>query len=778
MADEKKTAAPDIAAIVPERANFKTLILGNPNYFGTFPKLGAPVKPKSFDTAFEQLMCLGLNPQQDRLEAVVDIKRNSGYNTDACGGGSVEYVRFYVQQGASWVDLGVASFNVYNLAGTPLPLSYSCSIICNEARKFCNAENILNVRAILSWEIEPPPGDAGFSPPWGNVVDARVQVAAAQYVLSPLSTLISEGVVTIDKQALSEVDVTKVLPAKAQTALSYDALKAAYANTKVPPHRYGFVEVQKLLQEPILQVLPQVAAVGDVKAAQALKPASALAKLSAGPELGAILGAIAIQFGDTSYEQLMCAGFNPQTGELEGVIQIKQNGGYSGGLCTAGSTEYVSFFAFVSGSWQPLGTGTVNVHDLAAVIPGHPVMYAVYRISNFTEMPCKDLTGVPLRAILSWQTPPTGPDFIPVWGNVINTHVQPIIGTPTSVEKIELFRVGGVTVDFIHDSDHLAYQTPMPPATGPLPAGDCAGNQSPFGGDIIVEGQFTVKPDVFDHTTGVVVGNPLIYQAWITRTDIASAPFQLTNSFGIALYPPDALFPPVPVTQSVKPAPGPVVDGVAGTQYYQYMESNVQAVVQDTLAVFEAGGLAEGDYQIEIRGWAWDGSNYMPVLPSQDKTVHVFNGYPHTEYINTGGTLIPFTAYRPQVAISLTSVPDCASAPVGTILTGSYSVTDKFFSGVSIALVPIDIGGSPALENAVAITPDAGFPTSFDGAATSSTGSHGTFTLKTAGMTPCGYTILLQANDRTIVNNLGGPFCYNHWNDIGVGFCLTPPASS
>ena len=59
----------------------------------------------------------------------------------------------------------------------------------------------------------------------------------------------------------------------------------------------------------------------------------------------------------------------------------------------------------------------------------------------------------------------------------------------------------------------------------------------------------------------------------------------------------------------------------------------------------------------------------------------------------------------------------------------------------------------------------------------SSTGSHGTFALKTAGMAPCGYTILLQANDRTIVNNLGGPFCYNRWNDIGVGFCLTPPAS-
>ena len=190
----------------------------------------------------------------------------------------------------------------------------------------------------------------------------------------------------------------------------------------------------------------------------------------------------------------------------------------------------------------------------------------VYRISNFTQMPCTELTGVPLRAILSWQTPPTGPNFVPVWGNVINTHVQPIIGTQTSVEKIELFRVGGVTVDFIHDSDHLAYQTPMPPATGSLPAGDCAGNQSPFGGDIIVEGEFSVKIDVFDHATGLVLpgAHPLIYQAWVTRTDVASAPFQLTNSFGIALYPPDALFPPVPFPQSVQPAPGPVLGGVAG----------------------------------------------------------------------------------------------------------------------------------------------------------------------------------------------------------------------
>src|ERR1700686_2137706 len=96
-----------VAALIPERSNFKTLILGNPNYFGTFPNLGGtPVKPKTFDTAFEELTCLGLDPPQNKLEAVVHIKRHNGYLTDACGTGSREYVRFFVKHGAVWHDLG------------------------------------------------------------------------------------------------------------------------------------------------------------------------------------------------------------------------------------------------------------------------------------------------------------------------------------------------------------------------------------------------------------------------------------------------------------------------------------------------------------------------------------------------------------------------------------------------------------------------------------------------------------------------------------------------
>ena len=43
-----------------------------------------------------------------------------------------------------------------------------------------------------------------------------------------------------------------------------------------------------------------------------------------------------------------------------------------------------------------------------------------------------------------------------------------------------------------------------------------------------------------------------------------------------------------------------------------------------------------------------------------------------------------------------------------------------------------------------------------------------TFTLSTAGMTPCGYTILLQSWDRALVSGS----CTGHYNDLGVGFCL------
>ncbi len=756
------TAAIDVPA---ERATFKSLVLGNPNYFGTFPSFpGKVVKPVGGNTTFEELTCLGLNPGANKLEAAFNIKQHSGYGTDACGAGTTEYVRFFVNDATGWHDLGVSTVQVYNVTGS-LPLSYSVSVDFNEARKFCLTENIVQVRAILSWEWEPTAGDPNFIPVWGNVVNARVQVQPFLLLDVPIAELIAEKAVSIDPGILKEVDVSQPLPAFPPKPLPYAELKALYANKKVPGHRFGFSDAIKLSQAPLTVSLPPLAIAAHEKPAPKpkadLKPSVTLGLL-AGDELAAILAGIAATSGDTTYEQLTCAAYNPQTRELEGVIQVKQSSGYSGGLCTSGSTEYVAFYAFFGGAWNALGTAQVQVHDLAAATPANPISYAVFRLSNLTSMPCQSLVGVPLRAILSWQTPPTDPNFVPVWGNVVNTWVQPQIAAADG-EQMRLMRIGRVTISGISNLTGLANPTGVAgdcPIQGPLNLGD----DCPFGGETIAEGDFIPKIDVFDHTTGMVLpgAKPIIYQAWVTPS--GGAAFQLTNSFGIELFPPSALNP-VFMVQSVTPPPGPVLGGVPGTQYYTYMESDLQAVNPRTLAVFEAGGLAEGNYTIEIRGFKWDGANYV-AIPPKSKMIHVYNGYPHFE-LTTGGVLVQ--EFRPEVHITLTSPSgDCGDVQVGQTVTGNYSVTDNFFGQVLIALVPITVGGVPQPENPVVLS-GANYGTSqvlYDG--TNTGGTSGTFTLSTAGMTPCGYTILLQAWDRALVSSS----CSGHYNEMGVGFCL------
>jgi hypothetical protein len=322
-----------------------------------------------------------------------------------------------------------------------------------------------------------------------------------------------------------------------------------------------------------------------------------------------------------------------------------------------------------------------------------------------------------------------------------------------------LMRIGRVTITGIGNATGLANPTGV--------AGDCAGDDSPFGGETIAEGDFIPKIDVFDHFTGMVLpgAKPIIYQARVTPS--GGAPFQLTNSFGIELFPPSALFP-VFMLQAVTPAPGPVPGGVPGTQYYTYMESDLQAVNPRTLAVFEAGGLVEGNYTLEIRGFKWNGADYL-AIPPQSKMIHVYNGYPHME-LTAGGILVE--EFRPEVSITLTAPSgDCGDVQVGDTIKGSYSVADNFFSIVTVALVPITVGGIPQPENAVVLSNANSGPSAvvYDGTNTFGTG--GTFTLSTAGMTPCGYTILLQAWDRALVSSS----CTGHYNDMGVGFCLRAP---
>ena len=114
------------------RTQFHSLVLGNPNYFGNMPDLGfKQVEVLKGNTTYEQLTCIGLNPDANRLEAVVNIKQSSGYGTNACGEGSTEYVRFFVLRSDGWHDLGDTSFTAYNVPASPRPLALTEEVGCD-----------------------------------------------------------------------------------------------------------------------------------------------------------------------------------------------------------------------------------------------------------------------------------------------------------------------------------------------------------------------------------------------------------------------------------------------------------------------------------------------------------------------------------------------------------------------------------------------------------------------------------------------------------------------
>ena len=740
MSEQPKSQRPstDVAAARPsvpkERTHFRALLLANPNYFGNLATSAlAPVAPIQSNKTYEEIGCVGFHPQSKRLDAVVYVKEPFGYGGGLCTAGTQEYVRFYISfdNGATWIDQSYASVVVYDVpqgtAGSKR-LEYALGVPCNPKKKLCFLPNTILARAILSWNQIPPANQPNWVPVWGEVHDTHIQVDPR--VIIDWLDVIDDFKLTLPPQFAELIDFSEPLKIKEAKALSVAELHRAYRGKGVEPRRYALPTVQKLLaQSPAaLDLQPSLGA-------------GAFTDLDI--DFNDLIGALdSPGDGSTVYEEMECVGFNPNTNELVAVLRLKRPNGYSGGPCTAGSLEYVTFWADLNnnGLFETcLGTASVRVYDVEN-IPSDGLEYSVYLPVNFEQYKKLCTEGprlIPIRAILSWASPAPClfPTKAPVWGNREDTLILLTPGPATVPGDFRpvLFNVSTIAVCDIDEG------------TGFAPG------ERPFGGLLYIVG---------DIPAADTIGTPdrFKYRLFV-RKDGTATWEPLTQSFGVTVDEQNGIgtLMQTPLLQQVDAA-GPY----AG--YYTYREfgigsttwRRVAAPYAGLLAVWNTLGLETVKYEIRIEAIDTftnltylaqvtncpDGSDRQNVIVKLDEALPVPS--------------ITITDFSTDNGMTWQPAIPCDEFVVGVLVRGTYGVTDSHFGTLTLSVDPASASGGATPSPASVTYPS--LPTG---------GGTGTWTLDTASMQPCGYVVRIDAYDRTIVSANGA------WHDDDtVGFCL------
>lgn len=729
--DESKvelTSAATPAVVSKERTQFHALLLGNPNYFGTLKESQfKPVLQLQGDTEFEQLECIGFNPQLNLLEGVVRIKQNAGYGGDICSAGTQEYVRFYVDwnNNGTWADQGMINFTVHDLPGAK-PLEYAVSLSITPQKKFCIFDNLPNVRAILSWNNPPPAGNPSFIPVWGNVLEGHIQIEPLKLIL--FSDLLKEANIKLPDKFTSIVDLSQPIAAAKPQMLEIAERVAAYKDKNVPSHRFAFKEFQQMIAQPALS------------AALLKDDPQGLAK-ELGIDLAAVISQLLGTDGNTSYEQLTCIGLNPNQNVLEGIINVKLPNGYSGAPCASGSYEYVAFWIDYGNGYTYVGTTAVNVHDYTS-IPTGGLQYAVYLPVDFSKVqqPCQNGPKiVKMRAILSWEVapPPNNPNYVPVWGNQLNTQIQVTPGIVVEGNVPYIDSVGDMAVCDIDQQTGLA--------TGSMIIAGSNAFQAPFGGEVTITGFITNPPNVLAGAA------PIKYKVYVSEGGGGWQP--LTNSFTVDY-----------IKQNGAPIPFQVTNysqSIDADGYYTYLEQNYPSqwlnVSGHVLAKWHTSVAMTKLWGIKIEAKLPDGT----IVPT--------GAFTCTDGSSRSSVNIYLDQLAPSASVVITGysrvgspvqpAESCGKFQVGDVIHGIYSTFDaeSHFNSFSLGVLP----------SGNAISPAGGF---YPMPSVSTNGAAGIWTLDTTGMKPCGYVVQLVVHDRTIVNSS----TTNWQNSNSTGFCLDP----
>lgn len=715
--------------VQPEREHMQLLLLQNPNYFGTLSKKSPlagqykAVKAIQGNTTYEQITCVGYNPQMKTVTAIVKLNQNGGYSGGACTPGSKEYVRFYIdyERNGNWKDLGMVSFDAhdFNHANND-PLCYAVNLAFNpELTRCCDDKPVLPViRAILSWSVAPTADDPDFIPVWGNILDVNAQLEPKQSWICWLKLNLKDIGVELKPDQLKLFaekipQIPEVLNLQAEeTEL---ATLAKLYKKDVQEERLGFTTVAKALTAgvPSFELTTNLA--------------------NAGLNISKVVDFALVPKFNTTYEEVKCVGLDRDTSRLYATVLLKKPSGYAGNLCSKGSREYVAFYMDFGSGWEHMGTSSVEVHDVNPM-PTGGLSYHVELPVNLTpyqKEKCSETYFAKVKAILSWNMypPDNQPNWIAPWGDweqawveirnrgVVYTGKTPII---TAIGNIPAKKVSTVTgmIDSSLDAPDASVD---------------GYNGFSFNGVVPLTGLVPEHPDSND-----IPASQLQYRIMLKRAGE-----------------PDSSF--APVTTPFKVLKNVITGGI--------LTQSVETQTPD------AGGFYNYlvDYNapkiVTVHG------DLLGVLSIADSGVYEFYLETSEGYISARHR-IKIDKHAPKdVEIKVNGSEDCGTLKKGTDITGTYKLADDENNCHSVAFEFITLrpGDSTVFKVDGAVS-------SF-GARVSVplVGKTGTWSMTTNNVRKCGYNIRLWAYDRTLYCYAFIAYAYTFHQQRSVdtiGFCL------
>lgn len=666
-------------------------------------------------TWWEELGCVGFNPGQSRLEAIVSIKQATGYSGSLCSTGSTEYVRFFVDYGSGYEDAGITSFQVFDIpdaAHSSHPLEFMVSVnLKDEAhRRLCWTPVMPKVKAILSWNAIPST-DPNQPITYGNSREVHIQLKPRPWKFIDVFEV---SKISVEGLSLRHLDLDQLVPQQLKKPVPYTELQRTYLKEQVPPHR--------VLYQSVYPAVKNVS--------------SGLPSIDFGPnsfskefDLDWLkLGDLLLEpISNTDYEQLTCVGLNSAKDTLGAVIHVKRPNGFSGSLCYAGSTEYVAFWADWNndGSYDEyLGTAKVEVHDIATM-PAEGLYYCVsLPLSLASRLKfCSTPNVVGIRGVLSWNVMPStfDPNDLHYWGNRLDAKVQ-LRKKPATGSELNFHYHDIGQVPLAQISNSLAYYS----------ASGSSYNNRPWGGLVHIGGRFE---------NAGPAGNVHYRVEW-----------SAVNSMN------DADWSPVATSQSFQlynPVSGfydSIVDQVTPDGWFSYLED------------FSGGNLID-EYDATLAAWdttGKQGTYYIRVIYTTDHT--------HASFTRTTPVAIrinnirysantAFHNYIPggsvlsaahDVDMIFSGAGGCISHNAGNNFDGHFKAVHPYFAKVQLYVMP---------SNSQAVMISGGITTAPSGTLVRESGSaaftgylNEAWQMDTSAMQRCGYVLVMDAFERTIYN--------------------------